>query len=121
MWTIALSFAKRYLLPILVGVVATALIASHWWTYNQGKQGEKLRQEAKRLTLEQEARKVQETLADELEQARKARKPVYRDRVRYVERAPDPTGCRDAPVPDGVLQRLPGGARLGPPIDSPGR
>jgi hypothetical protein len=120
MWTLALSSLRSYLLPILVGVVATALIASHWWTYNQGKQGERVRQQAAQLAAEQRAQKVQEVLADELEQARKERRVVYRDRVRDADRAPDPTNCDNERPPDVVLDALPGGARARQQADRPG-
>ena len=112
MWLL-LSFAKRYLLPILAGLAVSALLASHLWAYSQGKQGERVRQEAKQLAAEQRARQVQEALADELETAKAQRRVVVRERIRFVDRAVDPTGCLDVPLAPGLLDTLRAGGRDG--------
>jgi hypothetical protein len=112
-WSLLLSTLRRYLLPILIGVALAALLASHWWAYSQGKQGERVRQQAAQLAAEQRARKVQEALADELEAARQSRQVVVRERIRFVDRAVDPTGCLDVPLAPGLLDALRAGGRDG--------
>jgi hypothetical protein len=84
----------------------TVLGASHLWVYSIGVDRERDRQAALRITMEQQAKARQEALADELELVRQQRQIVYRDRVRVVERAADPTGCADVDVPGGVLDSL---------------
>jgi hypothetical protein len=84
----------------------TVLGVSHWWAYSIGVDRERDRQEALRITMEQQAKARQEALADELEQARLDRRVVYRDRVRVVERSADPSGCADVAAPHGVLDSL---------------
>jgi uncharacterized membrane protein YdbT with pleckstrin-like domain len=114
MWTLALPSLQRYLLPILIGVALAVLTASHGWAYSQGKQGERVRQEAKQLAAEQQALARQEKLADELEKAQKKRTEDTKETIRYVYRMPDPTGCIATPVLDDWLFHALGGSSVAP-------
>jgi hypothetical protein len=105
MWLLAL---KKYVIPAATVALIAALTASHWWAYRTGKIAERTMQETRIAQVREQARIRQEALADELEQARAHRQIVVRDRIRYVDRAVDSTGCADVVVPDGLLEALGG-------------
>ena len=101
-WALALSTAKRWLLPLAISLVVVGLGGSWWHGYTTGKTAERA---AHQSALEAERAK-QARLVDELEQAQMAQRIVYRDRVRVVEREADPSGCADVGVPDRVRDAL---------------
>jgi hypothetical protein len=99
---------------IAAGLLAAALVATAgvWWHgYRTGKVAERTALELRHNQAMQRARDQQEALADELERAKGQRTIVYRDRVRTVQVAADPSGCGDVPIPDSVRDALtaPGG------------
>jgi hypothetical protein len=106
-WLAKLTLSK--IAPWLALALLTALGASHWWAYSAGVSREQDRAAAALMAQEQRARQRQEVLADELEQAQKERTVVTREIVRYVDRAPDPTGVLDAPVLDDRMFSALGG------------
>lgn len=87
---------KTVLIPIGVALVVAALGASHYQAYQMGQDNVNLE-----LMKELEkSRNEQARLTDELEAERAKRRAGTRVEVRYVDRAPDPSGCLDAPVLD---------------------
>jgi hypothetical protein len=99
---------KPWLAPTLLLLIVTAIAGSWWSGYTMGKDVERQVQERRIAQVQADARMAQEKLADELEAERQKRRIVYRDRIQTVERAPDPTGCADVDLPDGMLQALRG-------------
>ena len=93
---------KLYLYGALALAVCTALLASHWFMYNAGKdkvlasQAELLKEKDRRIV------KLQTELEDEQEEI----KIIYRDRIKTIRTAPDPTGCADTTIPDDILQQF---------------
>jgi cbb3-type cytochrome oxidase subunit 3 len=108
---------REYAVAAAVVALVSALAASHMWAYSAGKKNERIAS----VIAAQEALSRQEKLADELEQARKNREVVVRERVRFVDRVVDPVGCLDVPLPDGVYEKLPRHRPAGKPTDSPSR
>ena len=99
---------KPWLAPALV-LTVVAVIGGAWTHgYTTGKSAEKTMHMQRLAAVQENARMDQERLADELEAARADRRIVYRDRVRTVERAPDPSGCADADLPDRMRAALRG-------------
>lgn len=95
-------FVKRYASTLLSLLLVVALGGIWWHGYTTGQ----ARAEAAQLRAIEVLRDRAATLADELEVARGERKIEYRDRIRTVYREPDPSGCADVAVPDGVLRAL---------------
>jgi hypothetical protein len=98
-WTLLRAFAARWLAPALLALAVVGIGSAWWHGYSTGKT-------AQRAAMQSELDKAmqrQAELADELEQARVARRPQVREVIRFVERVADPTGCDVAPVPDSVL------------------
>ena len=107
-WAIPL-IVKRYAAPLLLALFVGAVGLSGWQGYQIGKKVERSAQAEAMAALRTES----EELADELEAERAKRRAGTRVEVRYVDRAPDPSGCLDAPVLDdrmfGTLGGVPGG------------
>lgn len=106
MWFLLLF--KKYWVTLVVTVLVSMLLASHWYMYTLGKTAERTMHELRIAQVREQARQQQEVLADELEHARQNRQVVVRDRIRYVDRVVDPAGCADVVIPDGVLEALGG-------------
>jgi len=103
-WALLKATAARWLLPAFLALAVAGLTYSHYLVYGLG-------QDAQRAEMQSEldkARERQAVLADELELERQQRRVVYRDRVRVVEREPDPSGCADIRLPDGMRAALRG-------------
>ena len=100
---------KRYAAPLLLALLVGAVGLSGWQGYQLGAKNERANQAEAMAAL----RTQSEALADELEAERTKRRAGTRVEVRYVDRAPDPSGCLDAPVLDdrmfGTLGGVPGG------------
>ena len=100
---------KRYAAPLLLALFVGAVGLSGWQGYQMGAKNERANQTEAMAAL----RTQSEALADELEAERTKRRAGTRVEVRYVDRAPDPSGCLDAPVLDdrmfGTLGGVPGG------------
>jgi hypothetical protein len=94
-WVIP-SIVKRYAAPLLLALFVGAVGLSGWQGYQIGKKVERSNQAEAMAEL----RAKSEGLADELEAERAKRQRGTRVEVRYVDRAPDPSGCLDAPVLD---------------------
>jgi hypothetical protein len=96
---IAKKVLLRYIAPAFFIAVLAVLGWSHNWVYKQGvANAESAAQEVIR-----KAQAEQRKTADALEQARAERRVEYRERIRTVYIEPDPSGCGDVNVPDGVL------------------
>ena len=107
-WAIPL-IVKRYATPLLSALLVAGVIGIWWHGYQTGMDRERFAQTEAMAALRTES----EALADELEAERTKRRAGTRVEVRYVDRAPDPSGCLDAPVLDdrmfGTLGGVPGG------------
>jgi hypothetical protein len=99
---------KPWLAPVLVLTVVASIGGVWTHGYMKGKSAERTMHQLRLAAAQEDARLVQERLADELEAARADRRIVYRDRIRTVEREPDPSGCADIRLPDGMLEALRG-------------
>lgn len=96
---------KTVLIPIGVALVVAALGASHYQAYRTGQDNVNLE-----LMKELEkSRSEQARIADELETERAKDRKATRVEIRYVDRAPDPTGCFDVDVLDDRMFESLGG------------
>ena len=101
-WALLKATAGRWLLPAVVALAVAGIGTAWWHGYSTGKTAQTA---AMQSELDKAMQRQAET-ADELEQARAARRPEVRTVIRYVDRVID--GCADVPVPDGVRAALGG-------------
>jgi hypothetical protein len=99
-WTLLKTWPILALTFVLVlgGVGATA--------YIKGASSAKAKCEIQALRAAAEFRARQDALLMELEEVQREQRIVYRDRVRTVQREPDPSGCADVRIPDRVLETI---------------
>ena len=95
-WALIKATARRYATPLLSALLVAGVIGIWWHGYTTGTTAERA---AHQSALEVERAK-QARLADELEAARAKARAAARVEVRYVDRAPDVTGCFDVDVLD---------------------
>jgi len=100
-----LSFLKPYKTYLYAGLAITVifgLIAGGAFLYRAGQnsvlasQAELLKEKDRRIA------KLQQELEDETGKV----KIVYRDRIKTIRNAPDPSGCADTDVAPDILQQL---------------
>lgn len=84
------------------GVLLTALAASHWWAYQQGKQTE--RDKATEAVSDYRERVID--AERRLRDAQRARQDAQREALKGIRDAEDPTGCADQRPPDSIRDRL---------------
>ena len=114
MWKWAASKAlggilKKWALPVLFAALVAGLGYSHYLAWDTGAKMERSEWQQRLITAQETARKRQAELADELEREQGQRRTVTETKIRYVDRAPDPTGClRVDVIDDRMLESLGG-------------
>ena len=90
---------------ILISVVVRALLISGigWFSYKAGVNSEI----AKGAKIISEYQEKQRKIVKELEQAKQNREVIYRDKIKIIKEAADPTSCLTTDAPNSVLQQLP--------------
>lgn len=96
------SFGKRYVYMALAASIAAGLVYSHWFVYRAGLQADAL----KDLKVIEEHQSHVAELTEELTLEKQKIKVRYRDRIRVVKEAQDPTGCADISPPSDILLQL---------------
>lgn len=91
--------------PYIILAVALFWGGSLYWSYNKGQEVCEHANQAAAL----EHREKENALLVELEKAKAERSVVYRDRIKIVEKSPDPTGCLDTPFDPEFIRGLRGG------------
>lgn len=87
----------------LAAVLAIGAVSGAWY-WCQSVATDRLE---RRLAEERAAARDRETvLLAELEEERARRKVIYVDRIQTIREAPDPAGCADMRVPDGISDSL---------------
>lgn len=84
----------------LIAAAIAALIGSHWYAYEKGKDREQDKAAAAALAH----REKEQQLIAELEQAKQKREVIYRDKIRIIKEAND--ACLDSPLPDNIFDLL---------------
>jgi len=100
-----LALLKTYKVYIIGGLLIAGiigLIASHLFMYQAGKDAVLADQTE---LLKEKDRKIVE-LQTELENEAQKIKVVYRDKIKTIRTAADPSGCADAVVAPDILQQL---------------
>jgi len=88
----------------LIGLAAAglAIVGLTISAYHYGKLSE--RDAVHRGIVKYQQREAE--LINQLEAAKHDREIIYRDRIKTVKVAADPTGCADTRMPDGILERV---------------
>ena len=94
--------AKFYIIAFLGISLVVGLATSHWFAYSAGK--DKILANQAELMKERDGRIVD--LQIELEEEKAKRKVIYRDKIKIIREAADPTGCADATPPADILQQF---------------
>lgn len=89
---------------LLYGAIGIALLITvvGWFSYKAGVNSE-IAAGAKIIS---DYQNKQRKMVEELEQAKANREIVYRDKIKIIKEAVDPSGCADTNVPDSILQQL---------------
>jgi hypothetical protein len=104
-WTLAkLALSKTW--PLLVLACVLALGGAATTGYIKGAGNAKAQCEIQALRAAAEFRARQDAILAELEETQREQRIVYRDRIRTVQREPDPSGCADVRIPDRVLEAI---------------
>jgi len=106
--------------PYVIGVTILIVIGVVWKTYHMGYTAGAndvtvVFAEANAAAVKEEKQDVKEII-----KWKEKRVVVYRDRIKEVKIAQDPTGCLDMPLTDVGLDRLlsrPGDSETGPSAD----
>ena len=102
MITLFLKKYKLYLYALGAALVLAGWLGSLWFAYGAGK--DKILADQAELLKEKDRRIIE--LQAELEDEQQKIKVVYRDKIRTIRTAADPSGCADAPVAPDILQQL---------------
>jgi len=73
-----------------------------WFSYKAGVNSE-IAAGAKIIAKYQDK---QRKMVAELEQAKLKREVIYRDKIKVIKHAVDPSGCADVDAPDSILQQF---------------
>jgi hypothetical protein len=92
--------------PLIALGLVLALGGAATTGYIKGASNATTKCELKAMQEIAKAMRVQEALADELEEERRKKQTVQRQQVRAVQREPDPSGCADVRIPDRVLEAI---------------
>jgi len=104
-WTLAkLALSKTW--PILALTFVLALGGAATTGYIKGASSAKAKCEMQALKAAVEFRAKQDAILLELEEVQREQRIIYRERVRTVQREPDPSGCADVRIPDRVLEAI---------------
>jgi hypothetical protein len=104
-WTLAkLALSKTW--PLLVLACVLALGGAATTGYIKGAGNAKAQCEIQALRAAAEFRAKQDAILSELEEVQREQRIIYRERVRTVQREPDPSGCADVAIPVGVRDAL---------------
>lgn len=83
-------------------IVVVLLVGS----YMKGVEAGANKEKAKAAEVIADYQAKQSKLIKELDEARKQTRIEYRDRVKVIRETPDPSGCADADIPDGIMHEL---------------
>jgi len=90
--------------PWMIGGLTVGVVVG--LVYNIGFNAGKNRTLVEQEEIISELRDNSRQLANELEEVRAEKQLVNKDEIRTFYIEPDPSGCADVPVPDGVLNAL---------------
>ena len=93
----------RLALFLAGGLAFLALVAG---SYKLGHKAGVDSERSAQLEVIEQYKNDQKRLIAELEQAREEIRIEYRERVKVIRETPDPSGCADAVIPDGIMQQL---------------
>lgn len=96
MFKILLSKYKWYLIGAGVAAFSVGMVLYTYKVYDYGRNVERVRQAA----LIEEARSEERAKVEKVIEYRDKIKVVYRDRIKQIQAAQDPTGCADTKLTD---------------------